>query len=107
MRNHDRFRWVDLSIENLSNPRRLSLEKDVRSELGKLPPDLKDQYMMIYRDILYFASFSASAAKRTFSWILAAKRVLSTEELVAAVAIDEAGHYHEDLDAPLLLDICR
>lgn len=50
---------------------------------------------------------TASIAQRVFSWILAAQRALTVGELIAAVALDEGGYYHADLDVPRLLDICR
>lgn len=102
-----RFRWVELSIETLSNSRRLSVEKDVRSELGKLPAKLEQQYAVIYTDIQESAQSTASIAKRVFAWMLAAQRVLTVEELIAAVALDDDGFYHEELDASRVLDICR
>ncbi len=91
----------------LSNSRHLSVEKDVRSELGRLPADLNQQFAIIYKDILESALSTASIAHRVFCWILAAQRTLAVEELIAAVALDEDGYYHEDLDVPRLLDICR
>jgi hypothetical protein len=66
----------------LSNSRRLSVEKDVRSELGGLPADLKQQYAIIYKDVLESAESTASIAQRVFSWILAAQRALTVEELL-------------------------
>lgn len=83
------------------------MEKDVRSELGKLPAELKEQYRVIYRDILESAHSTSSIARKTFSWILAAQRILTVDEMIAAVALDDDGFYHTDVDVPRLLDICR
>lgn len=91
----------------LSNSRRLSVEKDIRSTLGQLPATLKEQYAAIYQEILESGSSTASIARRVFSWILAAQRALTVEEFIAAVALDDDGYYHDDLDALRLLDICR
>lgn len=91
----------------LSNSRRLSVEKDVRSKLGQLPETLKQQYAMIYQDIIDSEPSTASIARKTFSWILAAKRALSIKEFIAAVALDDDGYYHTDLDVSRVLDICR
>lgn len=102
-----RFRWVELSVDMLSNSRRLSVEKDVRSKLGQLPGTLKQQYEMIYEEILDSEPATASIAKRVFSWILAARRALFIEEFIAAVALEEEGYYHDDLDVSRVLDICR
>ena len=85
----------------------MSVEKDVRTELGKLPAELAQQYAVIYNDILESAPSTALIAKRTFSWMLAAQRVMTIEELIAAVALDDDGYYHNDLDVSGLLDICR
>ena len=62
---------------------------------------------MIYQDILASGTSTASIARKTFSWILAAKRALSVEEFIAAVALDDDGYYHTDLDVSRVLDICR
>lgn len=85
----------------------MAVEKDVRSELGKLPVELKEQYKIIYRDILESAHSTSSIARKTFSWILASKRILTVDEMIAAVALDDDGFCHADLDIPRLLDICR
>lgn len=85
----------------------MAVEKDVRSELGKLPAELREQYKIIYQDILESAHSTSSIARRTFSWILAAQRMLTVEEMIAAVALDDDGFYHTDLDIARLLDICR
>ena len=91
----------------LSNSRRMSVEKDVRTELGKLPAELKQQYAVIHDDIIESAPSTALIARRAFSWMLAAQRVMTVGELLAAVALDDDGYYHEDLDVSRLLDICR
>lgn len=91
----------------LSDSRRLSVEKDVRSELGQLPATLKQQYLAIYEEILQSAQSTANIARRVFSWMLAAQRALTIDELISAVALDDDGYYHSDLDASRILDICR
>ena len=85
----------------------MSVEKDVRSKLGQLPETLKQQYATIYQDIIESGSSTASIARKAFSWILAAQRALSTEEFIAAVALEDDGYYHGDLDVSRVLDICR
>lgn len=91
----------------LANSKHLSVERDVRSKLGQLPATLKQQYAMIYQDILESEPSTATIAQRVFSWLLAAQRVLTIEEVLAAVALDDDGYYHHDLDVSRLLDICR
>lgn len=83
------------------------MEKDVRSELGMLPAELKNQYLVIYNDILGSGPATAAIARRAFSWMLAAQRALTVEEFVSAVALDDHGEYHHGLDKSSLLDICR
>ena len=91
----------------LANSKHLSVERDVRSKLGQLPATLKQQYAMIYQDILESEPSTATIAQRVFSWLLAAQRALTIEEFVAAVALDSDGYYHDDLDVSRLLDICH
>ena len=91
----------------LANSKHLSVERDVSSKLGQLPATLKQQYAMIYQDILASEPSTATIAQRVFSWLLAAQRALTIEEFVAAVALDDDGYYHHDLDVSRLLDICR
>lgn len=91
----------------LANSRHLSVERDVRSKLGQLPATLKQQYAMIYEDILESESSTATIAQKVFSWLLVAERALTIEEFIAAVALDNDGYYHHDLDVSRLLDICR
>ena len=85
----------------------MAVEKDVRLELGKLPAELREHYEIIYQDILESAPSTSSIARKTFSWILASQRMLTVEEMIAAVALDDDGFYHSDLDIARLLDICR
>ena len=101
------FRWVELSIETLSNSRRIAVEKDIRLQLGRLPAELHDQYQAIYNEILDANPSTASIAQRAFSWMLAAQRSLSVDEMLRAAAFDNDGYFHEDLDVSGLLDICR
>lgn len=98
---------MELSIEMLCDSRRLSVEKDVRSLLGRLPATLKQQYAAICQRINDSAPSTAAIARRAFSWILAAQRSLTIEEFIAAVALDADGYYHQDLDEPRLLDVCQ
>lgn len=79
----------------------------MRSELGKLPAELKNQYYVIYNDKLGSGLATAAIAQRTFSWMLAAQRALTIREFISAVALDDNGEYHDGLDAYSLLDICR
>lgn len=101
------FSWVELSIETLSNSKRIAVEKDVRSELGRLPAKLHEQYNMIYEQILEAKLSTASIARKAFSWMLAAQRPLSVTEMLGAVNLDDDGFSHGDLDVSGLLDICR
>ncbi|KAL9045134.1 MAG: hypothetical protein Q9214_001784, partial [Letrouitia sp. 1 TL-2023] len=98
--------WAELSIEMLST-NRLAVEKDIRLKLGQLPAKLKDQYVSIHDEIMCSGPATVSIAQKTFSWLLTAQRPLACDEHIAAVALDDDGYYHFDLDCPKLLDICR
>lgn len=81
--------------------------EDIRLKIGQLPDKLKDQHDSIFGEIMCSRPATASIAQKTFSWLLAAQRPLTCNEHIAAVALDDDGYYHADLDCPRLLDICR
>ena len=54
-------------------------------KLGRLPPGLEDSYDIIYWQLLDSDPHSQSLAKNAMSWLLCAKRLISTREFIAAV----------------------
>ncbi|KAH0557050.1 hypothetical protein GP486_005162, partial [Trichoglossum hirsutum] len=87
------FRWVSLQIQNLSDPRRMKVEGDVRKELGRLPKELKDIYDIIHEQIEDSGVDSCLIAKKALKWLLCAQKPLSTTEFIAAVYVDTDGEY--------------
>ncbi len=61
---------------------------------------------MIFDIISQQASTSRSITDQTLKWLLCARRLLSTRELIAAVAVDFATGVSTELDITALLDIC-
>ena len=86
-----RFRWVSLQLQNLCDPRRIKVEKDLLEELGRLPQTLKELYDRIYEEVLQSADISRTVGIRILKWLLVAQRMLEIPEILAAVSILEDG----------------
>ena len=82
------FRWVEMSLEALS---RIKYAPDFKNALGQLPNKLSGLYDIIYTQIDQTETYGRYVAVNTLKWLLCAQRLLSTEELLAAVHAVDAG----------------
>jgi hypothetical protein len=80
-------------------------EKDVDTELGRLPRTLKESYDIIYQQIERTALTSRCIAENAMKWLLCAQRPLKSPEFIAAVSVDSEGQ-HIPLEVSQLLDMC-
>lgn len=91
----NRFRWVELQIQNLCNRRRIKRVEDLQAELKRSPQSLSETYDRVYEEIEQQASGSPSSSRavteRALAWMVYGKRLLSTEELLAAISVDSWG----------------
>ena len=78
------FRWVEMSLETL---KRIKFLPDFKKALGQLPSELAGLYDIIHSQIERTEPYGQKVAIRTLSWLLCAQRLLSAEELIAAVYI--------------------
>jgi ankyrin repeat protein len=86
-----RFRWVSLQIQQLSDPRRIKIEEDVRLELGRLPTTLSELYSVILNQVKNSGPGSYKVAMTAFRWLLFAHHTLPKDEFLKAVSVGEAG----------------
>ena len=82
------FRWVEMSLEALS---RIKYAPDFEEALGRLPKKLSGLYDIIYTQINQTETYGRHVAIETLTWLLCAQRLLSAEELLAAVHAVDAG----------------
>ena len=89
----------------------MSLEKDIRSRLGKLPEGLKDAYDELYDRIQARSESERRIADSAFQWVMCACAPLTTEELLPAVCQDINHDTFkspgEDIDEDLVLELCH
>lgn len=78
------FRWVALSLQRLQA---IKFLPDFKVALGKLPSQLSDLYDIIYAEIDNTDAFGRSAAISALTLLLCSQRLLSIEELIAAIYI--------------------
>lgn len=78
------FRWVALSLELLQ---RQKFEPDFRNVLGRLPPALSGLYDEIYKSIESSGVHGQRTAVMALQWLLCAQRLLSVNELLAAISL--------------------
>ena len=82
------FRWVEMSLEALS---RIKYAPDFKKALGQLPNKLSGLYDIIYKQIDQTETYGRHVAMKTLTWLLCAQRLLSVEELLAAIHAVDAG----------------
>ena len=82
------FRWVEMSLEALSC---IKYAPDFKKALGQLPNKLSGLYDIIYKQIDQTETYGRHVAIETLTWLLCAQRLLSAEELLAAVHAVDAG----------------
>jgi hypothetical protein len=101
-----RFRWASMQLQYLCS---FELDDDIKSSLGRLPPDLNDLYDELYRLLSKKPGrVQAAVFKNTLCWLLCARKTLSTKELLCAVSIDsESGNSVKGLSKDLVLKICN
>ena len=98
----DRFRWVTLSLQNLSG---LTVERAVRSRLGRLPKDLQKLYQETYNhQIKTGDEDQISIAKDTFRLLLCLENTIPTAEFLTALSLCNGDE--EILNKDDLLELC-
>ena len=78
-------------MQNLCDPRRIKVEKDLLEELGRLPQTLKELYDRTYEEVLQSANCSRSVGIKLLKWLLVARRTLRVSEILTAVSTLEDG----------------
>ena len=76
------FRWVEMSLEAL---KRIEFLPDFKKTLGQLPSELSGLYDFIHAQIDQTEAYGRDTATQTLRWLLCAQRLMSAEELIAAV----------------------
>ena len=76
------FRWVQMSLEAL---KQTECQADCNAALSKLPSDLSDLYSIIHEQICQLGPHGRDIAVKSLKWLICAQRLLSVEELLAAV----------------------
>ena len=112
------FRWVVMSLESLQH---IKYKPDFERALGRLPSKLSDLYDIVLTQIEETEQYGREVATKTLKWLLCAQRLLTVDELAAAVlwpfrdSADsdwESGTHEDDEsnDSPVILpenDIIR
>ena len=76
------FRWVAMSLESLQQ---IKFHKDFKKALGQLPSKLSGLYDIIHTQIDQTGFYGRRVATMTLKWLLCAQRLLSVDELIAAI----------------------
>ena len=76
------FRWVVMSLESLQH---IKFKPDFEMALGRLPPKLSDLYDIVLTQIEKSEQYGREVATKTLKWLLCAQRLLTVDELAAAV----------------------
>lgn len=93
-----------MCIQNLE---RAKHEKSLLSILGKLPQDLAKLYSLAYKQIIESPPKDREVADKVFKWLLCSQRLMTDQELIAAVAMDSHGTPFPLTHAELLSICCN
>ena len=87
----------------------LSLERDIRERLGRLPETLEKAYDETYNQIRLQKGSAPEIANRAFQWIMCSCAPLSPAELIGAICQDpETDNLNEvDVTIDFVLGACR
>lgn len=97
-----RFRWAELQLQSLKGIR---AEKDIRTELSRIPRDLSTLYQDLYDRALETTQETDQLVfQHTLKWMLSAKKNLTQRDLFLAVSAF-AGLEANDLDEDFILDL--
>src|SRR5277367_5446463 len=93
-----------MCIQNLE---RAKHEESLLNILGKLPQDLAKLYALAYQQIIESPPKDREVANKVFKWLLCSQRLMTDQELIAAVAMDSDGTYFPLTHAELLSICCN
>ncbi|KAL1853979.1 hypothetical protein VTK73DRAFT_8855 [Phialemonium thermophilum] len=79
------FRWAALSLETLTSHKH---PRDYEKALGTLPDQLSQLYDMLYAEIMHSGESASKLATMTLTLLMYSRRLLSSDELLAAVSED-------------------
>ena len=102
-----RFQWVSLQLAQLFD---LSLERDIRERLGRLPDTLEKAYDEIHNQIRLQKGSAPEIANRAFQWIMCSCVPLSPAKLIGAICQDpETDNLNEvvGVTIDIVLGACR
>lgn len=87
----------------------LSLERDIRERLGRLPDTLEKAYDEIYNQIRLQKGSAPEIANRAFQWIMCSCAPLSPAELIGAICQDPETENLKEVDVTIdfVLGACR
>ena len=97
------FRWVAMSLETLQQ---IKFRADFENRLGRLPSKLSELYDIIHSEIIgsendQTIKYGRVTAIKTLKWLLCAQRLLTVEELAAAIQLPSV----ETVDSPSGSDV--
>lgn len=85
----------------------MKIESDILHELGHLPRTLAELYSIIYEQIVQSGPSSRLIGERALKWIMVARQPLKTQELISAVAVDDAGNRYNITKEDILNMTCN
>ena len=88
------FRWVAMSLETLQQ---IKFRPDFEEALGQLPSKLSELYEIIHSEIARTPTYGRHVATNALKWLLCAQRLLTVEELAAAIKLPYNGNVDSSL----------
>ncbi|EUC43671.1 hypothetical protein COCMIDRAFT_38402 [Bipolaris oryzae ATCC 44560] len=95
---HGMFRWASMQLQYLCL---FTEDGDIRDAMGRLPPDLREQYNQVYNKLSTIpGDYRQTIFKNALCWLLSARTTLPTDRFLAAVTTIP----HEDKKIPISLE---
>ncbi|KAL8798803.1 MAG: hypothetical protein Q9182_006375 [Xanthomendoza sp. 2 TL-2023] len=102
-RAHGMFLWASLQIQNLCDPERMLVARDVEAALQSLPPTLSQLYTVILQRIDRMASHGRHLATKALRWLLCARTPLTSMTLIEMLEMEETA---KDFLTQQILSLC-
>ncbi|KAJ5362328.1 hypothetical protein N7541_003172 [Penicillium brevicompactum] len=101
------FQWASLQIHQMT---KCKSESSVWNRLNRLPGDLQAAYEEVWVEIQSLEEPDKTMVKRALCWTMAARRPMSSEELLSAIRIGSNGDLlplGDKIDEQGLLSLCN
>ena len=102
---HGMFRWASMQLQYLCL---FTEDGDIRDAMGRLPPDLREQYNQVYNKLSTMpGDYRQTIFKNALCWLLSAQITLPTDQFLAAVTTIPYGGKKTPVSQETIVEYCN